>query len=106
MPLFWTEFYPSYRCETPAFEQSIINAYASELYPDEYDSESGVIVYKGVKDKLKNGVADVGEHEMKNKDIGFFCKANPDYIKGNDLACLARIDRALLKKRTLPLLFK
>ncbi|MBO5384428.1 MAG: hypothetical protein J6A30_09030, partial [Ruminococcus sp.] len=47
MPLFWTEFYPSYRSGTPAFEKSIIDAYASTLYPDEYDSESGVIVYKG-----------------------------------------------------------
>jgi len=106
MPLFWTEFYPNYRSETPAFEQSIINAYANKLYPDEYDPESGVIRYKGVKDKLKSGVADVGEHEMKNKDIAFFCKANPDYIKGNDLACLTKIDRSLLKKHARELLFK
>lgn len=106
MPLFWKEFYPNYRCETPALEKSIIDAYAAELYPDEYDRESGVIVYKGVKDKLKSGVADVGSHEMKNKDIAFFCKANPDYIKGNDIACLARIDRSLLKRGVEELLFR
>lgn len=106
LPLFWTEFYPSYRCETPAFEQKIIDAYAAEIYPDEYNSDSGVIEYKGTKDKLKTGVADVGDHEMKNKDIAFFCKANPDYIKGNDIACLAKIDKAMLKKRVVELLFR
>ncbi|MBR6670051.1 MAG: hypothetical protein IKL31_04805, partial [Ruminococcus sp.] len=84
----------------------IIDAYASKLYPDEYESKSGVIVYKGIKDKLKNGVADVGEREMKNKDIAFFCNVNPDYTKGNDLACLAKIDRSLLKRRAAELLFK
>ena len=99
LPLFWTEFYPNCRCDTPKFEQDIIDAYASALYPNEYDRQSGVIVNKGVKDKLRSGVADIGAHEMKNRDIAFFCKANPDYVKGNDLACLARIDRSKLKRR-------
>ena len=105
MPLFWTEYYPSYRGETPAYEQSIIDAYAAALYPDEYNPESGVIEYRSVKDKLKAGVADVGEREMKNRDVAFFCRANPDYAKGNDLACLAKIDKAMLKKRAAELLF-
>ena len=42
---------------------------------------------------------------MKNKDIAYFCERNPGYIKGNDLACIARIDRAALKKRAAELLF-
>lgn len=106
LPLFWTEFYPNYRCETPAYEQKIIDAYATKIYPDEYNSDSGVIEYRGIKDKLKTGVADVGAHEMKNKDIAFFCKANPDYVKGNDIACLAKIDKTVLKKRVVELLFR
>lgn len=106
MPLFWKEFYPNYREETPEYEQNIINAYASALYPDEYNPETGVIEYKSVKDKLKNGVANVGEHEMKNKDIAYFCKANPNYINGNDLACIAKIDKAKLKRRAPELLFR
>lgn len=105
LPLFWTEFYPNYRTETPEYEQAIIDAYALEIYPDEYNKESGVIEYKSLKDKLKTGVADVGAHEMKNKDIAFFCNKNPDYVKGNDIACLAKIDKAVLKKRVVELLF-
>lgn len=105
MPLFWTEFYPRHGCETPEYEQKIIHAYASKLYPDEYDPESGVIVYKSVKDKLKSGVAEIGERELRNKDVAFFCTANPRHADGNDLACIAKIDREKLKKRTMGLLF-
>lgn len=106
LPLFFTEFYPNYRVRTPVYEQSIIDAYASKLYGGEYNRESGVIEYRTVKDKLKQGVADVGSREMKNRDIAFFCQANPGYIQGNDLACLAKIDRALLKKRAAGILFQ
>lgn len=106
LPLFWTEFYPRQGHETPEYMQEIIDAYAQKLYPDEYDKCSGVIKYSHTKDKLKAGVADIGEHEMKNKDISFFCEKNPGYIDGNDLACIAKIDRNILKKRAAELLFK
>lgn len=105
LPLFWQEFYPNYRVETPSYEKRIIDAYAGVIYPEEYNPNTGVIEYKSVKDKLKEGVADVGEHEMKNKDIAFFCEANPGYAEGNDLACLARIEKSFLKKRVPGLLF-
>lgn len=106
LPLFWTEFYPNADGVTPDREKRIINAYAQALYPQEYNPESGVIEYRSVKDKLKAGVADVGGREMKKKETAFFCKANPGYIEGNDLACLAKIDRNLLKKRVPELLFE
>ncbi len=106
LPLFFTEFYPNYRVRTPVYERSIIDAYASKLYGREYNQENGVIEYRTVKDKLKQGVADVGSREMKNRDIAFFCQANPGYIQGNDLACLAKIDKALLKKRAANILFQ
>lgn len=105
MPLFWTEFFPNYRADTPEYERKIINAYASRLYPNEYNPENGVIEYKSTKDRLKTGVADIGEHELKNKDVAFFREHNPGYFIGNDLACLAKIDKSVLKKRTLALLF-
>ncbi|MDO5558467.1 MAG: hypothetical protein Q4F95_02595 [Oscillospiraceae bacterium] len=105
MPLFWTQFYPCCRAETPEYEKSVIDAYASKLYPDEYNPQTGVIEYKGIKDKLKAGVADIGEHELKNRDTAFFCAANPHYMDGNDLACIAKIDKAMLKNRVKGLLF-
>lgn len=105
LPLFWREFYPSYKAQTPEYEKKIIDAYASALYPDEYDPQTGVIEYKHIRDKLKAGVADIDEHRIKNKDIAFFNKADPGHADGNDLACLAKIDRSLLRKHAPELLF-
>jgi hypothetical protein len=106
LPVFWTEFYPTYKAPTPAYEQAIIDAYASYLYPDEYDKNTGVIQYKTVKDKLKKGVADIGESQLKNKDVAFFQQKNPTHINGDDLACLAKIDTSVIKKRILGLMFE
>ena len=105
LPLFWTEFYPDYRRETPEFEKSIIDAYGKTLYPNDYNENTGVMEYQAKKDKLKLGVADIGAKELKNKDVQFFCEKNPDYINGNDLACLAKIDKKMLKKKVREFLF-
>lgn len=106
LPSFWKEFYPNRQTETPEYEQKIIDAYASLLYPEEYNKNTGVIEYSHVKDKLRSGVADVDSHRIKNKDIAFFCNKNPGHIDGNDLACIARIDKRYLKRRVPELLFK
>lgn len=105
LPVFFSEFYPNYRVPTPEYERSIIDAYAGKLYGEEYNRESGVIEYRTVKDRLKQGVADVGSRELRNQDIAFFCQANPGHAQGNDLACLAKLDRSLLKKHAAELLF-
>lgn len=105
LPLFWKEFYPCRSCETPDFERKIINAYAGALYPDEYNPKTGVVEYRNVKDKLRKGVADVDDKRLKNRDIAFFCQANPGWINGNDIACLAKFDRSLLRSRMPELLF-
>lgn len=106
LPLFFNEFYPNFRKETPEYEKSLIDAYAGKLYAGEYNPENGVIEYRSVKDRLKEGVADVGERQMKNRDIEFFCRANPGYIRGNDLACIARLDKRLLRKHAEKVLFR
>lgn len=105
LPLFWKQYYPCYKEETPEYEKKIIDAYASTLYPEEYNKSTGVIEYKTTKDKLKNGVADIGERELKRKEVAYFVEKNPGYIHGNDIACLAKIDRAQLKRTAEEILF-
>lgn len=105
LPVFWDEYYPSHKWETPDKMRKIIDAYATALYPDEYNPATGVVEYKTTKDKLKAGVADIGEKELKRSDIAYFAQINPGYINGNDVACLARIDTAVLNKKTRQILF-
>ncbi len=103
---FWFPYAENYDAETPEYERKIIDAYAFKLYPDEYNPVTGVIEYKHTKDKLKSGVADIDERRIKNKDIAFFNAANPNHADGNDLACLAKIDRTLLRRHAEDLLFR
>jgi len=104
LPVFFAEFYPSYKKAVPPHEKAVMDAYASLLYPDEYNPKTGVVEYASVKDKLKDGVADITEKELRNPDIRFFIEANPKYKKGNDLVCLARLDEDSLQPRARALL--
>jgi hypothetical protein len=98
LPLFFNEFYPRCQAETPAYEKALIDAFGSGRYPGEYDQASGVIVYRKQKDKLKQGVADIGEKHLRDEHITFFLQANPGYDRGNDLVCLARLDELNLNR--------
>lgn len=97
LPLFFKEFYPNHNRETPVYEKKIMDTFSKEQYPKDYDENSGVIKYKEIKDKLKEGVADITDKQLKDKDIEYFIKVNPGYINGDDLVCLAKLSRDNLK---------
>lgn len=97
LPLFFREFYPNYVEKTPAFEHELIHAFGITKYPEEYRRECGVIQYKGTKDKLKPGVADITEKQLRDLHILHFLKLNPGYINGNDLVCVAKLSEENLK---------
>jgi len=97
LPLFFKEFYPNYRVETPIYEQGIMDSFGAAKYSGEYDKERGVILYNKTKDRLKKGVADITEKQLKDADILHFLKLNPEYYKGNDIVCLAKLTEDNLK---------
>ena len=105
LPTFYKEFYPNYKAETPEKFKNIMDLFGEIKYPNEYNKENGVIEYKGIKDSLKKGVADITEKELKDKNVQFFLESNPDYEKGNDLVCITSLKIENLKEKTLKILF-
>jgi len=105
LPTFYKEFYPNYKLETPEKFKNIMDLFGEIKYSDEYNKESGVIEYKGIKDSLKKGVADITEKELKDKNIQFFLESNPNYEKGNDLVCITSLKIENLREKTLKILF-
>lgn len=91
LPVFFKQFYPNCEKSTPKYEQEILHAFGRIKFPNEYEETSGVIVYRGIKDKLKSGVADITESRLKDKHIQHFLRLNPEYYKGNDLVCITRL---------------
>ena len=105
LPTFFKEFYPNYKAETPEKFKNIMDLFGEIKYPNEYNKENGVIEYKGIKDSLKKGVADITEKELKDKNVQFFLESNPNYEKGNDLVCITSLKIENLKEKTLKILF-
>ncbi|MBQ8927964.1 MAG: hypothetical protein IJ055_06795 [Oscillospiraceae bacterium] len=106
LPLFWQEFYPSRRAPVPERMQRIMDAYAGLLYPGDYNPATGVVEYLHSKDRLRPGVADLTPARLRNPDVAYFAKRNPGHVRGNDLVCLARIDRACMKASAQRVLFR
>lgn len=101
LPTFFESFYPCYKEETPPDIKNIIDAFGKFYSPEEYDEKSGVLHYKGLKDKLKENIADVNEGRLKDKNVAFFVERNPGYINGNDMVCITRISKANISERKL-----
>ncbi|KAB3530511.1 hypothetical protein [Alkaliphilus serpentinus] len=99
LPTFYKTFYPNYKEDTPQDIQAIMDAFGRYYSPEEYDEATGVLCYKGVKDKLKENVADVSEERLRDKNIAFFVEKNPDYTKGNDIVCITKLSKSNLKPR-------
>ena len=106
LPTFMKEFWPRHDAETPADARAVMAAFGAHLYPGEYNPETGVVEYRGEKDKLKAGVADVTPGRLRDADIAFFVENNPGYARGNDLVCLTRLSRENLVPRAERLLFQ
>ena len=106
LPTFYNTFYPNYREKTPGKIKEIIDAFGRFYSPEEYDEGTGVLCYRGVKDKLKVNVADVSKERLKDKDIAFFVENNPGYIKGYDLVCVTKLSKSNLSARMQKLLFE
>jgi len=102
---FFLYFYPNCGKETPDFEKSVIDAYGRQLFGGEYNAENGVIEYRGTKDALKQGVADIDEHVLRDRNAAFFSRANPGYVRGHDLACLAELNENNIKPALRKMLF-
>lgn len=95
LPVFFREFYPTYRCPTPSSSQRVLDTLAYLKFPTEYDPRQGVI-HPAHAAPLHAGVAEVNLRRLKDPNVAFFVTANPGYLKGDELACLTELTRANL----------
>ena len=87
LPVFFNDFFPRVDTETPKEIQEIIDKFGMEHFGDKY--QNGVWV-EG-KDYLKEDFAGISEAQLKDKNVAFFLKKNPNYSCGNELVCLTEL---------------
>ena len=90
LPVFFREFYPTYRYPTPPGIKQTLDSLAHLKFPTEYDSETGIIRLTEAA-PLRSGVAEVTKQRLKNPHVAFFVTANPGHTCGDQLACLVEL---------------
>ncbi len=97
LPLFFHAFYPRHDAMPSAREKAIIDAFASWKYGADYDAARGVVAFESSRGHLREDLAEVGEHRLRNEHVRFFLAANPGYADGHELVCLAPLEAANMK---------
>jgi hypothetical protein len=83
--------YPNYRRPTPELFQRVLDRYYGKKFGSAYDPETGLITFPKSLGAVKGGFADPTEKQLKDPDIRYFLKRNPDYRDGVELACVTEI---------------
>ena len=92
LPLFFHEFYPRYDVTTPEWAKEVTDGLAQLRYPA-YDPALGIVRADETKDRLRPGVADVGEERLSDPHVRFFVERNPGHARGDELCCIAPLTR-------------
>lgn len=90
LPVFFREFYPTYRRPTPDPVLRILNRLGTLKFSSEYDSASGIVRFAHAV-PLRSEVAEIAEQRLKDPHVAFFLKANPRHHHGDQLTCLTEL---------------
>ena len=94
LPVFFREFYPRYDAPTPRWANAIIDAAARFKYASSYDASAGIIRAGPRACRLRAGVADVTAERVRDPHVRFFAERNPGHALGDELCCIAPLERA------------
>ena len=87
LSVFWSEYYPHPRTETPAEAQQLLDVLARRRFGDRYDH--GIIRLPG--GALREGIGTINDGRRRNAHVAFFESKNPGHARGDELACLCRL---------------
>jgi hypothetical protein len=97
LPVFFREFHPCYCLETPPFEKNLLQSVAVRQFGSRYDPATRILRAKPGDQRLRDGIADLDNHRLRDPHVAFFQKQNPGHACGDELVCLARFHPENLK---------
>jgi hypothetical protein len=95
LSVFFRHFYPTCQGPTPPPLKRLLDNLGRQKFADEYDSRQRIVRFNQAT-PLREGVAEIQARRLKDPHVAFFAAANPGHIRGDELACLARLTRANL----------
>tara|TARA_B100000700_G_C15039996_1_gene854863 strand:- start:2091 stop:2882 length:792 start_codon:yes stop_codon:yes gene_type:complete len=94
LPVLFREFYPSKDYPTPRSAKRVIDYLGSELGGELYDVSTGVIKSQGGWYVLKQDIAEMTTLRTKDPHAQFFVQCNPGFGSGDELCCLAELNKS------------
>lgn len=91
LPSAFLEYFPSHQQPTPSWEKGLMDHLAQTKFGDCYDPELGIVHFPSSQGHLRGNWGEVGEKDRGRPEVKFFLQANPGYLEGNELVCLAEI---------------
>lgn len=98
LPTFFNEFYPRHDHETPQAITKLVQNVSQLKFGDAYDLKSGVIRFREQRDCLRPQYSDIPESRLCDPHVAFFLQKNPQFARGDELACLAAVTRDNLNR--------
>jgi hypothetical protein len=90
LPFFFRSFFPCADAAMPAQEQRIRDAFGTVRYPDQYDAGAGVLRMGADAPRVRPDGLDAAPPPG-DEHAAFFVAANPTYLAGDELVCVARL---------------
>ena len=91
LPVFFHEYFPRAGIVTPTPQQALLDQIAQRLFAPHYDSGRGLVIHPQSRGQLIPELAVIPAGREQDPDTRFFLKKNPGAVRGDELACLARI---------------
>lgn len=101
LPVFFKTFFPRHDQDPPGAFKRLIDEVATAKFGSSYSPATQVINQRGQRDWLCAEEHDPLLLKRSDPHIRFFLSRNPGYIKGDELACMARMSEENLNTRAL-----
>ncbi len=98
LPLYFKEFYPCHDKETPRYINDLIDHVAADKFRELYDPDTKIIMNKSGNNYLREELNFISAEKRKNPHINYFMQKNRNYIRGDELVCLTKINKENLNK--------
>jgi hypothetical protein len=91
LPLFFNDYYPSIQEQANDDLKNIIEETASKLYPNYYNSATGLVVFDTTMGELKPALAKSTWEKQSKPHVKLFLERNPGFYKGDELVCMTQL---------------
>jgi hypothetical protein len=90
LPVFWRDFWPRWDAPMPPEIRALRDRLAREKLDPLYDPETGIVRFTEPQ-VLREDLGEIPAGRLADPHVAFFLAANPGWVHGDELVCLAEL---------------